>query len=164
MGNANISCDFQNLQFCRFEQKKTISSYQFAMRSVLTKLKKKAHPSLLPRKNRGRSEGWCPSGKYFAETGKIGFLRRWDLDVLEEQRWEGKLFNTLCDLVSFVQFKKHENQPWRSFTFSNVAGLLPKVTLLHGCFSHFLKLYRWYQFEQRIKIIQCCSLNTEKMT
>ena len=22
MGNANISCDFQNLQFCQFEQKK----------------------------------------------------------------------------------------------------------------------------------------------
>ena len=162
MGNANISCDFQNLQFCQFEQKKNNIKLPVCNEICPDEAEEKSSPGTL--ENRGRSEGWCPSGKYFAETGKIGCLRRWDLDVLEEQRWEGKLFNTLCDLVSFVQFKKHENQPWRSFTFSNVAGLLPKVTLLHGCFSHFLKLYRWYQFEQRITIIQCCLLNTEKLT
>ena len=28
----------------------------------------------------------------------------------------------LRDLVSFVQLKKSENNPWRSVTFSNVAG------------------------------------------
>ena len=26
------------------------------------------------------------------------------------------------DLVSFVQYKKREKHPWKSFTFSNVAG------------------------------------------
>ena len=30
--------------------------------------------------------------------------------------------DALCDLVLFVQFKKHENSPWRSDTFTNVAG------------------------------------------
>ena len=29
----------------------------------------------------------------------------------------------LCDLVAFVQFKKHEKHPWRSVNFSKVAGL-----------------------------------------
>ena len=46
--------------------------------------------------------------------------------------------DALRDLVSFVQFKKREKHPWRSVTFSKVAGSLLKVTLLHGCFSHFL--------------------------
>ena len=30
--------------------------------------------------------------------------------------------DTLRDLVPFVQFKKREKHPWRSVTFSNVAG------------------------------------------
>ena len=38
--------------------------------------------------------------------------------------------------VSFVQFKKREKHSWRSVTSSKVVGL--KVTLLHGCFLHFL--------------------------
>ena len=46
------------------------------------------------------------------------------------------------DLVSFVQFKKREKHPWRSITFSKVAGFKPanllKVALLHGCFSRLL--------------------------
>ena len=46
-------------------------------------------------------------------------------------------FDTLLDLVSFDRFKKREKHPWRSVIFSNVANLL-KVTLFHGCFSHFL--------------------------
>ena len=49
--------------------------------------------------------------------------------------------HALCDLVSFVQFKKREKQPWRIVTFSKVAGFQPatllKVTRLHGCFSSF---------------------------
>ena len=60
----------------------------------------------------------------------------------------------ICDalrhLVPFVKFKQHEKHPWRSDTFSKVADLslqlywpqqpvtLQKVSLLHGCFSHFL--------------------------
>ena len=39
-------------------------------------------------------------------------------------------------------FKKLKKKPWRSVTFSKVAGFqlatLLKVTLLHGCFSRFL--------------------------
>ena len=45
------------------------------------------------------------------------------------------------DLVPFVQFKKREKHPWRSVTFSKVAGYEPatllKLTLLHGCFPRF---------------------------
>ena len=40
----------------------------------------------------------------------------------------------LRDLVSFVQFKKREEQPWKSANFSKVAL---KLTLLHGCFHVF---------------------------
>ena len=51
-----------------------------------------------------------------------------------------KITNIICDLlgdlVSLVQFRKHEKHPLRSATFSKVALL--KVTLLYGCFSDFL--------------------------
>ena len=42
--------------------------------------------------------------------------------------------------VPFAQFKKREKHPYRSVTFSKVAGfsLQLKVTLLHGFFSRFL--------------------------
>ena len=39
------------------------------------------------------------------------------------------MYGALRDLVPFVQYKKSEKHPWRSFTL--------KVTLLHGCFSRF---------------------------
>ena len=39
-------------------------------------------------------------------------------------------------LVPYVQFKKRKKHPCRSVNFSKVAGL--KLTLLHGCFLHFL--------------------------
>ena len=42
-----------------------------------------------------------------------------------------------CALRDLVPFKKCEKHPWRSVTFSKVAGLL-KVALLHLCFSCFL--------------------------
>ena len=49
--------------------------------------------------------------------------------------------DALPDLVSFVQFKKREKQPWRSVTFS-----LLKVALLHVCFSRFVNCTcKWYQ-------------------
>ena len=45
----------------------------------------------------------------------------------------------------FVKFKKRVKHPWKSVTFSKVAGFQPptllKVTLLHECFSRFFKLY-----------------------
>ena len=67
--------------------------------------------------------------------------------------------DALRDLVPFAQFKKREKHPWRSATFSKVAGFcgiskgfmkakpfkepqkpatLSKVTFLHGFFSRFL--------------------------
>ena len=39
--------------------------------------------------------------------------------------------DALRNLVAFVQFKKREKQPWRSINFRL------KLTLPHGCFSHF---------------------------
>ena len=42
----------------------------------------------------------------------------------------------VAGFLPFIQFKKREKHPWKSVTFSKVAGL--KVTLLHGCFSRFL--------------------------
>ena len=33
------------------------------------------------------------------------------------------IYDALHDLVPFVQFKKREKDPWRSVTFSKVAGL-----------------------------------------
>ena len=34
-----------------------------------------------------------------------------------------QIWGALHDLVPFVQFKKREKHPWRSVTFSKVAGL-----------------------------------------
>ena len=64
----------------------------------------------------------------------------------------------VCDvfraLVPFVQLKKREKHPWRSVTFSKVAGYKPanllKATLLDGCFSRFFQLFIWYQIAQNI--------------
>ena len=63
------------------------------------------------------------------------------------------MWDALRDLVTFTQFKKRGKHPLRNFNFSKVAGLKPatllKLTLLHGCFSRFFKLYKWYQIAQR---------------
>ena len=44
----------------------------------------------------------------------------------------------LRDLLPFAQLNKCEKHPWKSATFSKVAGFKPatllKVTLVHGCF------------------------------
>ena len=54
---------------------------------------------------------------------------------------KAKICGALYDLVPCVQFKKREKHPWRSVTFSKVAGLKPttllKLTLLHRCFPRF---------------------------
>ena len=52
--------------------------------------------------------------------------------------------DALHDLVPFVLFNKCE---WRSIDKS---ATLLLVTLPHGCFSHFLKLHKWYQITQII--------------
>ena len=36
--------------------------------------------------------------------------------------WTMHKYDALRDLVPFVQFKKREKHPWRSVTFSEVAG------------------------------------------
>ena len=50
--------------------------------------------------------------------------------------------DALRDLAPFVQFKKREKTPWKSVSFSKVAGFKPatllKLTLVHGCLSRFL--------------------------
>ena len=56
--------------------------------------------------------------------------------------------DALRDLVVFVQFKKREKRPWRSVNFNKDAGF-SKLTLLHGYFLRFFKLYKWYQIAQR---------------
>ena len=57
---------------------------------------------------------------------------------LKTTSYAKKNCDVLRDLVPFVQFKKREKHPWRSVTFSEVAGIQPttllKVILLHGCF------------------------------
>ena len=41
----------------------------------------------------------------------------------------GSVCDVLCDLVQFAQFKKREKHPWRSVTFSKVAGFQTKKVL-----------------------------------
>ena len=47
--------------------------------------------------------------------------------------------DALRDLVPFVEFKKREIHPWRSVTFSKVAGFTPLWV-----FFTFFKLYKYY--------------------
>ena len=54
-----------------------------------------------------------------------------------------EICDALRDLVPFDQFKKREKYSWRSVTFSK------KVTLPHGVFFTFFKLYKWYQIAQK---------------
>ena len=51
------------------------------------------------------------------------------------------------DLVLFVQLKKRETHPWRSVTFSKVAGFT-KSNTPPWVFFTFLKLYEWHQIAQ----------------
>ena len=45
------------------------------------------------------------------------------------------LDETICAIKTYI----HEKHPWRTVTFSKVAGFrVLQVTFLHGCFSHFL--------------------------
>ena len=69
-------------------------------------------------------------------------------------KWSSmKICHALHDLVPFVQFKKRENHPWRSFTLSKVAGWsacsFTKSKTPPWVFFTFLKLYKWYQIAQR---------------
>ena len=50
-----------------------------------------------------------------------------------------QICGALRDLIPFLQFKKREKHPWRSVTFSKVAGFSPPWVLFT-----FFKLYIWY--------------------
>ena len=59
----------------------------------------------------------------------------------------------LRNLVPFEQFQKREKHPWRSVTFSKVAGF--SLQLYEKCHSSIcifpvFKLYKWHQIAQRI--------------
>ena len=58
------------------------------------------------------------------------------------------MFCAICTIL------KTWKNPWRSVTFCKVAGFYPatlrKVTLLHGCFFTFFKLYKCHQIVQNI--------------
>ena len=58
------------------------------------------------------------------------------LRTIYAQRTIGLCSDVLHDLVPFVQFKIREKHPWRSVTFSKVAGFI-YVTRLHGFFHVF---------------------------
>ena len=54
--------------------------------------------------------------------------------------------DVLCNLAPFVEFKKREKHPWRSDTFSKVAGfsnVIKSITPTWVFFTLF-KLYKWY--------------------
>ena len=68
-------------------------------------------------------------------------------------RTQQNIFGALGDLVPFVQFKKGEKHPWKSATFSKVAGKacdFTKSNALPWVFFTVFKLYQWYQIAQRI--------------
>ena len=66
-----------------------------------------------------------------------------------------RVSGALPNLVPFVQFKKPKKHPWRSATFSKVAGWSAKFSKLvksntpPWVFVTFFKLYKWYQIAQR---------------
>ena len=59
------------------------------------------------------------------------------------------IWDVFRDLVLFVQFLKK----WKTSMEELQPATLLKVTLFHGFFSRFFKLYKWYQIVQRITIL-----------
>ena len=56
--------------------------------------------------------------------------------------------DALRNFLPFAQFKKREQHPWRSVTFTKVAGLQRNTP--PEAFFTFFKLYKWYQIAQNI--------------
>ena len=73
------------------------------------------------------------------------------LEQVYEDMWN--ICDVLRDLAPFVQFKNCEKTHGGVLLLVKLQALL-KVTLLHGCFSRFFKLYKWHQIEQRITFCQ----------
>ena len=75
-----------------------------------------------------------------------------------------EIFDAMCNLVPFVQFRKREKHQWKSVNSSIVAGwgvltllkLQPKtckftkINIPRWAFFTFFKLYKWYQIAQHI--------------
>ena len=93
---------------------------------------------------------WCGRHwKVYAGTGK----HHWAV-----------IFDVLRNLVPFVQIKKREKHPWRSVTFSKVAGFCLKVTKGNTplwVFSKFFKLYKWFQIAQLTNQNHTISINNQ---
>ena len=53
------------------------------------------------------------------------------------------IWDALCDLVLFVQYRKGEKYPWKGVNFSKVAGC--KISTPPWVLFMFFKLYKWYQ-------------------
>ena len=68
-------------------------------------------------------------------------------------------WDDLCDLLPFLKFKNVQKDPWRSHTFTKVAGsqlaTLLKVSLLHGCFSRFLDCTDGIKTRKALQLLTC---------
>ena len=75
--------------------------------------------------------------------------------VFSLQIYEETIYDALRELLPSVQFKKREKHPWRSVTFSKVAGFsyFTKSNTRPWMFFTFFKLYKWYQIAQRMAIL-----------
>ena len=77
-----------------------------------------------------------------------------DISITYEVINSNWIYETVCAIwYHLYNLKKSKKHPWRSATFRSVQSpaTLLKVTLHHGCFSHCLKLHKWYQMAQSIK-------------
>ena len=59
----------------------------------------------------------CFATQLLCRTYMLGWMLMWT-----SKRWDRTTCDKLCDLLPFAQFKKCEKHPWRSVTFSKVAG------------------------------------------
>ena len=67
------------------------------------------------------------------------------------------IYDALRDLIPFEQIKNREKRPWRSVTYSKVAGFT-KSNTLPWVFFTFFKLYKWYQIAQSMTYDNMSSL------
>ena len=77
------------------------------------------------------------------------------------------IWDSLSDLILFVQFEKCDKHPWRSVTFSKVEACnFTKSNTPLWVFFTLFKLYKWCQIAQRIPIIPethiCANLHLVK--
>ena len=97
----------------------------------------------------------------------LRLLILWASNSLQGYPLKASCEKTICvalrDLVSFVQFKKCQKHPWRSVTFSKVAGTLLKVLHPHGYFSHFLNCKNGTKSRKAMNVLNLIVLNLIKV-